>query len=221
MAYFRSAKQLVLYALVVLILTLIFWKLFPLFGVTNFSDQLALVQVFLNIFLLIPSLLALIVQIRSSQTTPKLDIEIRTHSAIADQHTIFIPNQGEHIQELQISLMNDGDAVSLWYIVRIFIPKDLIDSKENVDIRPIVGTIPENWKPSFLNNDYSGDFLLTFLSNGEFASYPKDGLILVQLKIKVRKNKHYDSVYKIRYFIVSEKGSPHKEGVCTLKLSQL
>ena len=219
MTNLRSVRLLTSYTIAISILTAFIWFFLPSFNITQLTDKLTIIQMLLNMVLLIPSLLLLITQIWENNTAPRLDLEMKIYREDSRQSdSLFIPTQGEEVQTLQISLMNDGNAVALWYIIRIFIPKDLIHSAQDVDLRPIVGHIPVNWKPSFPNKDRQDSFLLTFLSNREFASYPQDGLILAHLRIRIDSTKKYNSAYRIRYFIKSEKGTPQREKNYTVKI---
>jgi len=135
MTNLRSVRLLTSYTIAISILTAFIWFFLPSFNITQLTDKLTIIQMLLNMVLLIPSLLLLITQIWENNTAPRLDLEMKIYREDSRQSdSLFIPTQGEEVQTLQISLMNDGNAVALWYIIRIFIPKDLIHSAQDVDL---------------------------------------------------------------------------------------
>lgn len=193
------------YIILTTVLILFSWIGADWLRITGFSDKLSIVQTTLNVVLLIPSLLILVFQIRNSYTTPRLDLEIK--SSFKDD-----------TQQVQLALMNDGDAVAVWYMVRVFVPRELISQREDFSLLTVVGVEPTNWKLSPPNENHPHEFLFTFISNGEFASYPTDGLILAHLAIPLSNHKQYAPAYRIRYFITSEKGKGQGYRYHTLKL---
>ena len=222
MKYFKGHVIVFLYVVLVVISTFISAFIAQWLNISDASTILALIQTVLAILVFIPTIFAFVQQLLSLQVFPELDLEWLNESK-----KLKIPTRNVATRIISPYINNTGNAVTPWFMVRIFIPTDLIKSLQeteddqsllDIELKPSIGK-DENWNMFLYNNHGEESLVYTFLSNGQYASYPDDKLELGVIRIKLYPNKVYRTSYKIKYTITNDKG-PKKNGEFVLQLEK-
>lgn len=183
-------------------------------GVTDIGDQYAIVQTVLAIAVFIPTFYALVRGLRERSilsvniiTEPTFYANFSTTNVDGESSELYIP-----VKLLSFEIINNGNIVTNWFIVRISISLDA-RYKEflSADVSKVVGD-NSNWNQTDLSLD--GDHkvtLYTFLSNGQYAAYVDDGLRLLNFVFMMNEEEvPYPMEIPINISITSDKGSRYK-----------
>lgn len=135
-------------------------------------------------------------EFRKAQEKPDLDLYWETDTGRVGRDLTFqAPGREFQTHLLRPALLNNGNAVGVWYMVRFNIPKEI----ETQFKQPIIGNIPENWRNAHSDDEY----IFTFLSNGQYAAFPGYSLLLCDLAITLKRSFRYKREYVIPYTIVT------------------
>ena len=105
------------------------------------------------------------------------------------------------------TLMNEGRAITLWYLVEIRLPREL--GSEWVRI---LGE-DSNWQDANLGKEWA---VVTFVSNGQIAAYPHCELYLGEVRFTLSANREYPRRCFIQYKVATSEGQ-HKEDVLRVR----
>ena len=105
------------------------------------------------------------------------------------------------------TLINEGAAITLWYLVEIRLPKEL--GSEWVRI---LGE-DSNWQEANIGTGWS---VRTFLSNGQIAAYPHCEMFLGEVRFTLSADREYPRRCFIPYKLATSDGQ-HKEDVLRVR----
>lgn len=102
----------------------------------------------------------------------------------------------------EVLLRNSGDAIGLWYVLRLWVPVDLLGDRCPQDCwRPLTTDLAD-WNPAWDSGEEKRrQLLLTFRSEGKVAAYPGDDLILGDLVFWLHRDVINLQKYSLRYRI--------------------
>lgn len=201
------------FSILAFLLTMLVLLIFRILGGGTFGDYLALAQTFIT-FLLLPTVIygfqVTAEEFKKSQSKPRLDLLWMVNGG---QEPVAEIQPNDHtMMTLRPALINHGDAVARFYIVRFQFPDHLVKQICNWQFELIIGN-KETWKRG------PGEYIFTFISNGTTPSYPEDGLYLCNLELELLKADDWPDRYYIPYSIVSEHGK--SEGHFVLHLREV
>jgi hypothetical protein len=175
------------------------------------SDALALLQFFITLALIPTVLFAFVAtadSFRKAQSRPQLSLlweddysrSTTVHTARQSQSAILSSTP-------RLLLHNTGNAVALWYSVAVDIPFDGAFGNSTQfptpRFRPAIGN-NLNW----INGSIEGANRVTFLSNGQIASYPNVPLPLIDFELHLQPQDEFPARQKVNYTIVTDTQEP-------------
>jgi hypothetical protein len=157
-----------------------------LFGF-NTSDTLAIAQLVLSLLLLPTVLVGFFITVqafRESQDLPDLDLFLETKSGVSEKSLKFNSsdilqlrtnselryNQTE--QPIAFVIKNTGNAIAVWYAIRITIQYDVAPPSRYLNWNQFYGMVGDYWHLNHEERERNNRFEGTFTSNGSFAAYP-------------------------------------------------
>ncbi|MCK4789698.1 MAG: hypothetical protein KAV87_38515 [Desulfobacteraceae bacterium] len=173
-------------------------------------DLIALGQLLVEFFLLPPAIVGFILvmlEFVKSQSKPKLDLMWEyprgeyKHEIEIDVHTFEMGHPEYGSRTVSLALLNNGEAVTQWFSVEFSLPLELTgsdDPEEQFDYwHKDVGE-DSNWQ-SLIHPDA---YRITFMSNGQIASYPRVPLFLGWYEMHPYLDQ--DRVYSVPFEIATE-----------------
>lgn len=173
------------------------------------SDTLALQQLIIAVILLPTAIFGFIFTadaFRKTQTAPALDLRWQTKPGTYEKTLILQQHAGGGTIGSQgtIALVNTGNAIAVWYLVRISIPVWPRSSQlyTNFAIERWFGKTGEsfNWQKELIDEETH----VTFFSNGQIACYPGHPLVLGVVNLYVEPDVIYPDVSYITYTIQTD-----------------
>jgi len=214
-------KQLARYRLIIgfilfgLLVTAVSIITAPWIGVHEVGEVMSLIQIALAVFLLPPAIYAFVQQVVSLQDVPELDIDWNMPNPVLE-----VPKEASVSWIIQPKVGNSGNAVAVWYFFTFNIPAELLGNNYGRDftLEPIVGTTREHWRHGLIDDRVNPPYWsITFMSNGEIASYPNNDMFLATLHLNLESEKQYQDTYTIKYVIAADKGR-RKDGEFILRV---
>jgi len=208
----------VLYAILVVVLSVI---IAPWIGVDDTGEVLAFVQIVVAVLVLLPAIVTFVQQLISLQSVPELDVKWNIQVPMGATETFLeLPNHGTKTWTTQPILMNNGNGVTPWYLFTFNVPAELLGMLDDFELRPIVGTMNEHWKVGYIKDPINPAYWsITFMSNGQIASYPNNDMFLSTLQLNLYSDRRYQDSYTIKYMVAADKGK-RKDGELVLRLQK-
>ncbi|HYT45580.1 MAG TPA: hypothetical protein VEP90_24865 [Methylomirabilota bacterium] len=170
----------------VILLSAITYGIKNYFGL-NSADTLAFAQLFLSLLLLPTVLVGFFITVqafRESQDLPDLDLFLETKSGVSEKSLKFNSsdilqlrtnselryNQTE--QPIAFVIKNTGNAIAVWYAIRITIQYDVAPPSRYLNWNQFYGMVGDYWHLNHEERERNNRFEGTFTSNGSFAAYP-------------------------------------------------
>ncbi len=171
------------------------------------SDTLGVQQLVIAVLLVPTAIYGFLVTtaaFASTQAAPVLDLSLEVAPGKYEKSTTVVAASVLTRRTPAIVLTNTGNAVAVWYLIRIERPQ--LPDKEYPRTWASIGS-ESNWKIPAPDDTRSADPIL-FLSNGEFACYPGVPFRLIVMDFNFFNWHPYTHPIDIPYTIATDKGPP-------------
>src|SRR6266702_334360 len=152
----------------------------------SLSDRIAMAQLILSLILLPTVLVGFFITVqafRESQDLPDLDLFLETKSGVSEKSLKFNSsdilqlrtnnelryNQTE--QPIAFVIKNTGNAIAVWYAIRITIQYDVAPPSRYLNWNQFYGMVGDYWHLKHEERERINRFEGTFTSNGSLAVY--------------------------------------------------
>lgn len=176
------------------------------------GEVLSLGQLIVEVTLIPAAIIGFIMaaeEFGKAQARPELDLRWDTgFEETGNELVLDISPSGVETLRIRPVLVNEGNAIGVWYLVNFTIPGDLTP-----EWSPIIGDT-HHWRAAH----HKHGLLLTFMSNGQIAVYPRYPLILARLEIRLNADQAKRD-YQVPYTIVTDSGQ-RRDDFLTLRFAK-
>ena len=186
-------------------------------------DQLfSLGQLVADTLVLPTALVIFVLELRRHTSEPDVDLYwVTGKDGLSKCLELAVPLEARQPTGPSATLVlgNNGDGIGIWYVLRLWVPNDLLGDRPAQDCWKPLTTALRAWNPAWLGKDGTEkQLLLTFRSEGRVAAYPGDELILGNLIFLLHRDVVHSRDYNLRYTICTNWGQK-REGSLVVRLS--
>jgi hypothetical protein len=155
-----------------------------------------------------------------AQQHPQLKLVLQPSDS--DTLSFLVDEQKADPVIFTISILNEGAAVGVWYQVELRVPfslapEPLADMLATSVVRPVMGTIEENWR--FIPGHGDAPHLLAFISGGKYAAFRDFPLVLCQFTLRPSGAVVSVGLHTLHYVIASDRAAMHR-GKLTIRIER-
>lgn len=159
-------------------------------------------------------------EVRESLARPELVLKwMPLGEDCTDELTIAQPAHGHRMAYIPFAVVNAGTVVTQWFMAAVQAPEFLIGHGDipGYEVVDILGDKARNWRwvpygawQTLPEAERSGGPWITFLSNGNFGSYPEWPLRLGALVVTLDASAQYLTTYEAEFRIVGDRSEPRR-----------
>jgi hypothetical protein len=208
-------RYIVIVSAVIVVCLVVAWFV----GLKDWGDLFSLGQFLVDVLLLPVAIFGFVLameEFRKAQASPSLDLYWETEASKHEKEIVLeVPRPVKDMplrqivmkRDAHLVLVNEGQAVAIWYSLRLNVPLEIAESATHFcELEWRIDVSEQDcWQP-----DRSSDELrVVFLSNGRIAAYPDYPLSLGTLVVPVSAAQE-PKEYRIPYTIVSDRARPRR-----------